>query len=115
MMNENKLGKPARANASLLERRVMPKVLYLILKKRWFDMIATGEKKEEYREMKPYWEKRLCNKSFDFVVFRNGYAKNAPTITKRVKSITTGVGKLKWGAPMAERVFIIELGETVEA
>ena len=35
------------------------KVLHLTLKKKWFDMIASGEKKEEYREIKPYWVSRL--------------------------------------------------------
>ena len=31
----------------------------LTLKKQWFDMIASGEKKEEYREIKDYWWMRL--------------------------------------------------------
>ena len=35
------------------------KALHLTLKKKWFDMIASGEKKEEYREIKPYWASRL--------------------------------------------------------
>ena len=35
------------------------KTLKLTLKKQWFDMILSGEKKEEYREIKPYWTKRL--------------------------------------------------------
>lgn len=34
-------------------------VLHLVLKKKWFDMIASGEKREEYRDAKPYWETRL--------------------------------------------------------
>lgn len=35
------------------------KTLYLTLKKKWFDMIVSGVKKEEYRESKVYWLKRL--------------------------------------------------------
>jgi hypothetical protein len=35
------------------------KILHLTLKKKWFDMIASGEKKEEYREIKRYWADRL--------------------------------------------------------
>ena len=46
--------------------------LYLTLKKNWFDLILSGEKKEEYREIKPYWEKRLIGKTYDKVIFRNG-------------------------------------------
>lgn len=29
------------------------------LKKQWFDKIKSGEKTHEYREVKPYWTKRL--------------------------------------------------------
>ena len=29
------------------------------LKKQWFDKIKSGEKTHEYRECKPYWDKRL--------------------------------------------------------
>lgn len=35
------------------------KTLTLTLKKKWFDMIKDGIKKEEYREMKECWYKRL--------------------------------------------------------
>lgn len=35
------------------------KTLKLTLTRKWFDMILRGEKKEEYREIKPYWEQRL--------------------------------------------------------
>ena len=37
------------------------KVLDLPLKKEWYDMIESGIKTEEYREIKPYWEKRLLD------------------------------------------------------
>jgi len=35
------------------------KTLKLTLKKQWFNMILSGEKKEEYREIKPYWAARF--------------------------------------------------------
>jgi hypothetical protein len=35
------------------------KTLHLTLKKQWFDLIASGEKREEYREIKRYWADRL--------------------------------------------------------
>lgn len=35
------------------------KTLHLTLKKKWFDMILSGKKKEEYREIKQYWNKRI--------------------------------------------------------
>lgn len=39
----------------------MKKRLYLSLKAKWYKMIESGEKTEEYREIKPYWEKRLLD------------------------------------------------------
>lgn len=39
----------------------MGKTLDLVLKSKWYDMIASGEKHEEYREIKPCWIKRLCD------------------------------------------------------
>ena len=38
-------------------------ILKLTIKKEYFDMIYSEEKKEEYREIKPYWFQRLV---FDF-------------------------------------------------
>jgi hypothetical protein len=40
-----------------------PKVLHLTLEREWFDQIAKGIKRNEYRE---------------YILFRNGYAANAP-------------------------------------
>lgn len=41
--------------------------LDLVLKYKWYNMIARGEKREEYREIKHYWYRRLLN------VDREGY------------------------------------------
>ena len=58
-------------------------ILPLVLKGKWFDLIASGEKREEYRAATDYWLKRL--EKWDrlpggtpVVEFRLGYAKNAP-------------------------------------
>jgi hypothetical protein len=53
-------------------------ILHLTLKREWFDQIACGEKKEEFRQYKPYWKKRLERRKYDAILFRNGYASNAP-------------------------------------
>jgi hypothetical protein len=37
----------------------MNKILDLPLKKEWYEMIENGIKKEEYRDIKPYWCNRL--------------------------------------------------------
>lgn len=37
------------------------KTLHLVLKRKWWDMIESGEKKEEYRDFTPFYIKRLCD------------------------------------------------------
>lgn len=57
-------------------------ILHLVLKARWFHLIASGRKREEYRDVKPFWTKRLENwnraKGKHVVEFRLGYSTNAP-------------------------------------
>lgn len=50
------------------------KILKLAVKKEYFDLIKLGEKKEEYREIKKYWSKRLTN-YYDEVWITLGYPK----------------------------------------
>ena len=49
------------------------KILKLTLKKQWFDMILKGEKKEEYREVKEFWVRRLIeiHDEMEFAVFQD--------------------------------------------
>jgi len=87
------------------------KVLHLTLKKKWFDMIASGEKKEEYREIKPYWDKRFINKSYEVIQFRNGYAKDSPKMQVKLGHISQSLGIVEWGAPEEDVVYILTLGD----
>ena len=75
------------------------KILRLPIKKKWFDMIASGEKQEEYREIKPYWDTRLCGHGYDAVQFRNGYSKQSRTVLVDLWAINIGFGLKEWGAP----------------
>lgn len=43
--------------------------LFLPLKAKWYDMIESGIKTEDYREFKEYWFKRLANKKYKYVRF----------------------------------------------
>lgn len=97
------------------------KTLHLTLKRKWFDMIEAGIKTEEYREDKLYWRRRLLirgqqhdtMKEFDQVIFKNGYAKDAPTMSFKVKDMEYGPGNPEWGAPSGW-CFIIKLGERIQ-
>lgn len=101
-------------------------MLTLPIKKKWFDMILSGEKKEEYQEIKPFWARRLYN-VFPFnpfcgccqsdiqgeIMFRNGYSKNSPSfITKCTLSI--GTGKEEWGAEKDKEYFILTVQEILK-
>ena len=91
------------------------RVLHLTLKRRWFDMIASGTKREEYREMKPYWNKRLSGQRFDAVHFRNGYSADAPAMLVELRDIGSGLGVIAWGAPAAQPVYVLRLGAILKA
>ena len=88
-------------------------ILNLVLKKKWFDMIASGEKKEEYREIKPYWTTRLRNKRFTYVRFRLGYSKDASEITLKFKEIYACYPIKGWCEKQDEEklCYAIKLGE----
>lgn len=86
------------------------RILYLPLKKEWYEMIESGVKTEEYREIKPYWTKRLVGHNFTHVQFSYGYTKR--TMTYKLERITFGKGNPEWGAP-TEEVFKIKLGKRV--
>ncbi|MCK5644296.1 MAG: ASCH domain-containing protein [Gammaproteobacteria bacterium] len=92
----------------------MVRILHLTLKKQWFDMIASGEKTEEYRELKMYWHKRLSGKTFDAIQFRNGYGKGAPKMLVELKAIIQGHGRPEWGSGYTER-YILRLGRMLQA
>ena len=69
------------------------KILHLTLKKIWFDLIASGQKKNEYREYKDYWKTRLMEshmefKQYDEIHFRNGYGNDKPFM--RVECLSIG-------------------------
>ena len=100
------------------------KTLHLPLKKEWYNMIESGVKTEEYREIKPYWTQRFIGmnqplfsfrygyqqanvKGYTLVKFSYGYTKR--TMTFEIKEISIGKGNPEWGAPK-EDVFIIKIG-----
>lgn len=108
---------------------IEPLTLRLTIKKKWFEMIKSGVKKEEYREIKKYWIQRLLNdveydskhntwdgvnKNFTQVEFKNGYQKNAPTILVEFKGLRIGEAKPDWSDNWQGDVFIISLGEILK-
>ena len=95
-------------------------ILPLVLKRKWFDEIRLGGKREEYRACTPYWAIRLSNwdntdATAHVVEFRLGYAKDAPRVAC-LSSWYTATDKCRhpeWGEPDTLHYAII-LGERVE-
>lgn len=113
--------------------------LHLVLKGKWYDMIESGEKREEYREIKPYWIERIFEESsclpkdselHDFfikcgkyhgiyrpkvrrVVFHRAYTNT--TLEYQIGGIAIGKPNPKWcEAEDADKEFIIiKLGDRV--
>lgn len=83
-------------------------------------MILSGEKKEEYRDIKPYYTTRIQKeiqrniktkhgncKTLD-VMFRNGYSSTSPTF-EAVCKLRQGTGNPKWGAVKGKKYYILEI------
>lgn len=73
------------------------KILDLVVKHKWYDMEESGEKPEEYREIKPYWFKRLIQ--YDREMYVGGdpipayFCDRAP--------FDTPAGNIKWDLDMS--------------
>ena len=110
-------------------------MLILPIKKQWYDMILSGEKKEEYREIKPYYEKRFSTyfmgensllvngkkgtlnewlltdiKFIKPVKFRNGYSSKSPSFVAECQ-LMRGKGKPEWGAEPDKEYYILKILE----
>lgn len=96
-------------------------MLTLPIKKKWFDMIISGKKKEEYRELSPYYKARFktlfAMYPYSFIPYgtdeqriklRNGYSSKSPsciiTATLAVKP-----GKPEWGAEKDKDYYVLKI------
>ena len=119
------------------------KTLHLVLKRKWWDMIASGEKREEYRDANHYWSIRLLDNQYkwysqnidypddfidwlcfglahndiafrDFENVRFHLGYTNTTMTYTVKDMLVGRGCKEWGAEPDKEYFVIKLGEMIE-
>lgn len=96
-------------------------MLILPIKKKWFDLILSGEKKEEYRALSPYYWIRFrkifwihpitgepLGSDIHDLLLRNGYSRNSPTIRVSAALAIRG-GRPEWGAVPGEEYFVLEI------
>jgi len=86
----------------------MKKILHLNLYRKYFDAIADGTKTIEYRDKTDYWKRRIEGRKYDIIKFRNGYAKDAPTMLVEYKGYDIGFNGV------CEEQYIIKLGKVTE-
>lgn len=110
------------------------KILKLVLKYKWYDLIESGVKIEEYRTMNGYWLKRLVScgivygakdllpldqwlvsqfEHYDRVQFYRGYSMNRKTMILGCKGIDIGEAVPEWSDNWEGLVFRIKLGKII--
>lgn len=90
------------------------RVLRLTLKRKWFDMIASGEKREEYREQGKWIASRVnANKEYDVVEFKNGYGPRVPCCVVEYLGYDWATGNPAWGAVPGKLYKVIRLGRVI--
>ena len=101
-------------------------MLTLPIKKKWFDMILSGEKKEEYREKSHYYFQRFryynmkirnsedeeFHKPRFRACFRNGYSAGSHSFVA-VCWVDIGEGRPEWGAEPGKEYFRLHI-ESIE-
>ena len=105
----------------------MKPAINLPIKRKWFDMIAAGEKKEEYRDYENQQLFRLYNwmeqdKGWllqrPVAVFRNGYNMQSRALAVKIERVALrGSSEIKhpeWGEPKQKRLhFVVSLGNVL--
>ncbi len=98
-------------------------LLNMTITRRWFDMIASGEKREEYRsadnaQVNTAWERIANDEPVAYtMVLRNGYSMDSPALAVRVYGIMLRNGNdsihPEWGEPTDSTHFAIMLGDVL--
>ena len=58
------------------------------IQREWLREIVAGRKRVEYREIKPYWDRRLVDVPRPFLLrLINGMTANAPEVTVRIDRV----------------------------
>lgn len=99
---------------------------HLNLHKEWFYKTLTNEKKEEYRDITPYWTKRFehlfplefkgetYHPILETLTFSNGYAKDRKQFEKEFTGIRIGYGNPEWGATPGVKQYILSHGKVLQ-
>lgn len=101
-------------------KRSQCSILPLVLKGKWYDMIASGKKKEEYRADTPYWHRWFSNWVMNLplpghlvIAFSRGYCKPDLFIEVSGINIYPNQQHPDWGEPAGSH-YVIAFKSRVE-
>lgn len=87
-------------------------MLTLPIKSKWFNMIKSKIKKEEYRNITPYYTTRFNNAKNEnnqfSCILRNGYSADSPSIEVFVE-VNKGYGREEWGAEPSTLYYVLSI------
>ncbi len=83
------------------------RTLHVPIRRKWFDDIVSGKKRQEYREVKRYWTKRIEGREYDEIHFRNGYARDAPFMRVKYQG-------WRFSTLAGRKVYALQLGPILE-
>lgn len=84
------------------------KVLRLPVNEYWYRLIKGGVLTFDYREIKPYWTRRLEDKSYDVVEFYHRFKKDIIPLKYKFKEIKKG-----YMPNYDMKVYVIYFGERI--
>lgn len=86
------------------------RVLRLPVNEYWYNLIVSGQLTHDYREVKPYWTKRLEGNEYDVVEFYHRFKKTIEPVRYRLEWIKKGrLVNYNMDA------YIIKFGERIES
>lgn len=97
-------------------------LLNLTIKRRWFDMIASGEKCEEYRDIGNryvegayHWFSHHLLGDDTVMVLRNGYRMDSPALAVRIVRLSFRQSAVhpQWGEPTDSKHYVISFDKIV--
>lgn len=85
--------------------------LSLTLKKKWYRLIEQGIKKEDYREIKPWWNVRIWGHKDE--ITEVSFSDYVHSMTFEVENISIGKPKEGWADITDKDLYIIHLGKRI--
>lgn len=104
----------------------MKPILNLTIRRKWLDMIARGEKREEYRAINTRgsqnWQRRIHDAfladDFATAIFRAGYRLDSPAVLVEIADAVSAPARSEfhpeWGEPLYAPHWVIYISQVLD-